>query len=407
MKGNSGKEKFESLAKSSIERPVLLIFDEMDNVAINLKTNEQAFLRRLDSEYDQFCYCFISRQPPELIVEEVPEINSRLLGVCEPHKVAPLEPRDVKKLCKLVGADLKIDDFVDFHKYVWSTVGGFPIAVNSLVKALAIACHHEGKTCQDEIHELFAQKFNELKIDLGGLWNSLNSISRMVLLREASSKGNEEFLREDGFYFRKDGVVRPEFLLKVGKVSGDSLPFNAASTGFDNSINVIVSELMRLMADINTKLHLKKNKNGFHLGNETLTHWRLCRSTCSEIEFNDLLNFLYKVFFEGARENKGDQHGRKQYRLPEPFATTYKKSKVIGAVSDLRNFNFHDFTRNTDSQKPNKDYIDAGEIFKTYCGNEIPCNEESRKTIRNGLIRDLVSLLKTINEDINSIESTD
>lgn len=66
--GSSGdglRLQFEALARTTQEGSELtIVCDEMDAVAPNLRTDEQAFLRRLTHEYQGFSYLFISRASP-------------------------------------------------------------------------------------------------------------------------------------------------------------------------------------------------------------------------------------------------------------------------------------------------------------------------------------------------------
>lgn len=71
---------FESLARSTVRQPVVVIFDEFDHLALECGIAEQAFLRRLASENDNFSYLFITRLDPMKLLEEVPD-HSRLLGI--------------------------------------------------------------------------------------------------------------------------------------------------------------------------------------------------------------------------------------------------------------------------------------------------------------------------------------
>ncbi|MFC1830510.1 ATP-binding protein [Thermodesulfobacteriota bacterium] len=397
------KENFEQLVKTSKDNPLLIIFDEMDKIAINLKIQDQAFLRRLDSDNERFCYCFISCLPPETIVEEVPEINSRLLGICEPHKIGPLMKGDVRLICKKVGSDLKIDYFEEFHQEIWKKVGGFPIAVNSLIKSLAIFCYHNSAVNRDEVSDILESKYEELKIDFRSLLNSLNTVSRLVLKGEIPAKDNEHYLREDGYYSRITGVIRPEFLVRVGKEETQNMVPPTQNIGTTPEMFNLINNLVQLIPEINYRLKLKGYKDGFYLASETISHSQYCTETCSEGEFDNILSSLYKAFFEGAKDRKPTKTGEKLYRLPEPLASKYKNSDVIGTISNLRNFRLHECGQATDPEKPNKDFIEAGEIFRKYCGCEVPHNDALRIVIRNRIIKELVELLQSLNEDILSL----
>src|SRR5262249_32042519 len=128
----------------SSNRPVLLILDEFDKVASGMSTNEQAFLRRLGQDYSHFGIVFVSCFSPSCVMEEVPEIGSRLLGVCTQERVRPLQFQDIKVLCRRIGDKLGCVRFEQHARCIWNAAGGFPVLVTSLAKDIAVKSYHAG-----------------------------------------------------------------------------------------------------------------------------------------------------------------------------------------------------------------------------------------------------------------------
>jgi len=385
------KQQFESIAEKSVEKPILFIFDEFDKIATNMLMDDQAFLRRLDAENKKFSYLFISCVPTENIVENFPDINSRLLGVCNKQKIAPLERRDIKRLFKKVAADLEMPDFKHLDKIVWKMVCGFPVAVMSMTKALAIAWYHRGELDEEKVFETLRSARRDVTVDIEKYWHSLQSATRAVMLGRCEPDKYQQVLKEDGFYNRREGFIKPQFLVEAAE---NSAPDINLSTSDDKSKQYYenIFNLGKLISRINHSLQLKSQTHGFYLGNQTIKMYKLSRNPCDENNFKASVDYLYKIFYEGARVKKKN----KIYRLPSPLDFMYKSNPVIGTISKLRNFIYHDKTRNTDAEKQNKYFSEAGDVFEKYCGQRDPFNDILRQQIRQGLINDLLSLLNEI-----------
>lgn len=394
IKGKTTKMQFESLAANSKAYPILLVFDEFDKVALTMQTDEQAFLRRLSTDHAQLSYLFISSTPPQNIVEEIPDVNSRLLGICNQQRLMPLERKDIITLCKKVGEDLDIPDFVSMSDLIRKAVGGLPVAVMTMVKALAVTMFHREKLDMEDIRDEMQKASMGLEADLQGYWFTLNSETRSVLSGECEVVEYKRKVKEDGFFNRVEGLIIPDFLIAAGKRAGSFPPTivedKKATLGQ-------VDRLFKGISELNTSLQLRGLKNGIYIGNQTIDFWKLSRYPCTETELKEALDYLYKVFYEGARE----QGGKRNYRLPSPLDDDYRKHRVVGAISNLRNFYDHDKSRPTDSEKPNKYFKEASEIFEMYCGRREPTTDEHRQKVRDGLIRDLVELLRTIYDKIH------
>jgi len=118
-----------------------------------------------------------------------------------------------------------------------------------------------------------------------------------------------------------------------------------------------------------------------------------------EDEFRNCIDYLYKLFFEGARLAKDE----KKYRLPPPLDEMYKKTKVIGDISNLRNFLFHDKTRHTDPEKPNKYFRQAGDIYQRHCGNREPATNSLRQEVKRSILAEMIDLLENVNKKVREL----
>lgn len=401
LPGNDYKEQFESLAKSSNIRPVLLIIDEFDKIALNMDEVDQAFFRRLDSEFNEFSFMFISYQSPTDIMEEV-EVNSRLLGVCDTQKIKPFTRLEVKSLFKKVKTDLGNNEFDSCAEHVFNCIGGFPVAVTAACKDLAVACHHRERLTDDDIHDILENIKNTLEVDIRSYWTYLSPFTKSVLLGQSDSSEYDSFLREDGLFVRGKGVIRPKFLIEIGEKK-KSFVAEYDKKSDPDAIYQTAINIFQIVSEINQSLHLKKFPDGFKIDNISIQMHRLCKQPCSEDALENSVSYMYKVFFEGAKTVKGE----KKYRLPQPFGDIYKKSKVVGDISNLRNFFHHNQTRSSDPEKPNKYYKTASEIFERRCGEVEPFTDELRTKIRTSLLRDLQEILLTIHKGIQRHEFTE
>lgn len=392
------KGAFEALASSSRDHPITVIFDEFDKVALSMKMNEQAFLRRLATDYEQFSYVFISCLPPGSIIEEVTEINSRILGICNQQRIMPLDRRAIHELCRRVAEDLQQKQLIEVHSLIRGFAGGFPVAVVAVLKKLAVAVYHRGLLEYEEMEEIAQSVYGELEIDLRSYWSTLKPGTRTVLMDKTEKTIFERELKEDGFKTREEGIIRPAFLLRAGNDCARRVPVAADSSLGSNDMET-VNCLFKLISNINHSLKLRGACDGFYIGSHQLQFYRLTRQPCIEDEFRNCIDYLYKLFFEGARLAKDE----KKYRLPPPLDEMYKKTKVIGDISNLRNFLFHDKTRHTDPEKPNKYFRQAGDIYQRHCGNREPATNSLRQEVKRSILAEMIDLLENVNKKVREL----
>lgn len=392
---SSPRARFEALARTSERGPLLLVFDEMDEIALSMSTTEQAFLRRVKGEYPRLSYLFISGREPAQIMEEVPEISSRLLGICFPARVHPLRKHDVERLCRMVADDLSIPAVSLDAAAIWSAVGGFTVAVRSGLKKIAIARRHDPELDNDERHARLLDIAHAHDADLRGYWRSLRSETRAVLAGTLDPSRCERALREDGLYDRR-GISGYELLVSRAPSWNADAAESLGATDRNNLDNTL--ELFRLAADINTTLRYRGKTIAFRAGEGTFHLHRLLRFPCNQAQFVASVDYLYKVFYEGARSVDGPHP--KAWLLPSPMDKSYAASDVVQALNTLRCLLFHDKTRDRDSEQPNRHYKDAGSIYLEYCGQPQPVDDAARALVRSEVVRRLVELLHQIHEQL-------
>jgi hypothetical protein len=391
--GANIQERFSLLARASTERPILVIFDEFDHVAVDLRLDEQAFLRSLAETYQRFCYLFVTRLDPSLLVEEVTQVRSRLLGICALERLSALEKRDVRDLCRRVAKDLGQSSIEQWVEPIWDHVGGCAAAVMTLLHVLASEELEESLTT-DRLHEVMQDRRKELEPLLAGLWADLKPGTRSTLLREQPPSEDELELqdaRQDGYYSRMTGVIRPRWLLEVGRKLGE-VPANQQPSS-DAACWGRVERMHLLLSAINTHLQRRGYLQAFTHTDESLRYFPLLRVACSEEDFKTAVEHLYKVLHEGARSPKVPQ-GESAWRLPPRLKQALTESIGYRSLVELRNFYDHDPGRRAEPERPSRRYEAQGDFFERHCGERSPRTAEQWRKIRDGLVREVLAALE-------------
>ena len=225
------------------------MYDEFDRIAANIQTDEQAFLRRITDHCEHFGYLFITRAEPSVLVEQVPDEMSRLLGVCTVVRMGALERGDVTELMTRVAKALDSLEASECAEPIWSLVGGHSIAVMALATAVAVQLAQGGwrNGLFEEVQELHKKEIVDM---LGSLWRDLAPVVRQALIEgdpASLSDGARGMLRSDGYFSRTDGLIRPAWLLMVGEALGIA----PSSVGIDDQP---ISQVERLHALISRSM---------------------------------------------------------------------------------------------------------------------------------------------------------
>jgi AAA domain len=385
----------EALVRTAVQRPLLLVIDEADCVALNLRVVEQATFRRLAHEENRFACLFVSRSNPASLVEEVPDVNSRLLGICNQRRVKPLLLVDIEELCGRVGEDLGCDLPRWLAARIWENVGGISVAIMSAVHAVAVRLVEGTEVGERDFDELLESELcGSVRRDIQGFWWDLDPECRLGLLAESASARQERRLREQGMVHRAR-VVKPLRLLEEAHELGVAPPGDEKPSGDV----ALVETMFSLLVAVNNRLKLNKYNEGFRVTTDTVKFFVLTRATCTEEDLSAAVDYLYAVFFEGARDRKGNR----EYLLPCPLDELYKTARVVGDISDIRNFLRHSHGRPTDYERRNISYQEAGDIFDARTGSRDLSTDDERRRFRRSLIEDLVSVLQRIYDRLDEI----
>ncbi len=311
--------RLEQLARRSTERPILLAFDEFDNIALNLGLDEQALLRRLKEEHKRFCYLFVTRLKPTLIVEQVSEERSRLLSICISERLGMLERRDILELCRRVASGMGSASFERWHGYIWKAVGGLGAAVMTLVHALAIeSLEHE--LDEGRVEEVLEYRREPIESILSGFWRDLQPGTREMLLDADGAKASEYkgVAKQDGFIDSAGGVIRPTWLIELGERLGSVPP---ESMGIPSRV-AKVERLHILISALNGNVKRLSYPPVFVLTDEMLHYYLLTRPATTQDDLTSAVNHLSKILLEGSRASMG----KKEWRMPPPLLEEFKKS---------------------------------------------------------------------------------
>jgi len=384
--GTTPREAFSALASAHEEKGLVVVFDEFDAIAVNLRTEEQAYLRKLVSENSGLGFVFVTTQPPTSVMEEVPDKASRLSGVCKVHPVPPLRRADVSELCYRVADDMKLEALRSCTDEVWDRVGGFTLASVAFIEALARRVDSgeevDSYTLDETLQELDSDVIPHFRCYAAGL----RLESRLAAAGRLEPEQARAALSKDRLWERQ-GFVPSRLLREVA--------IESANASAEESQESAAHRVLHLVADVNDALRLRGHTLAFRLSTATLRVYELVREPVTERVLGDSINFLYKTFYELAR-SQGPVEGKVRYLLPEALAKDYGRAPVVGAISDLRNYLDHVHDRPTDDEKPNKHYMEAGRWFQHYCGKRAPADEADWKSVRDGLVRELAELLTGI-----------
>ncbi|WP_437980758.1 hypothetical protein [Sorangium sp. So ce117] len=330
LEEESPRERFESLAARSSDQPVLVVFDEFDHIASNLDTPRQAFLRRLKSENDLFCYIFVTRLDPALIMEEVPDHNSRLSAICNHHRIKPIAEADVHELCRRVGNDLRIPEATAWARLIFQAVGGYSYAVTWLVKEISVEAQDRALDAE-AVREIVESRRREVDADLRYYWGDLRSGTRSLLLHGSADRAGalySEDARADGYLADKQ-VIRPAWLVEVGKDVGLA-PRESFPTAH-RAATAPVEHIQRLIHAINSHLERRGLPPGFELPGEKLRYFLFTRADVSITVLATAVEHLCRIMIDGSRSIDG-----RCWRLPTALAEVLEQSESYRALLLLR-----------------------------------------------------------------------
>jgi hypothetical protein len=394
FRGESPAARFRMLAAHSDRQPTLVIFDEFDHVVMTMCTNEQqGLLRRLSHEHDYLSYVFVTRLRPGLVVEEVPDRNSRLSGICNPDRIKPLDRDHVRELCLRVALDL--GHLADHREVgtawadnIWRVVGGLPILVMALLRRIAVRHARAGTVTEDDISEILSNEAVNLEDDIASYWWNLSPEARLVLIDDLEPGGLstiESRLREDGF-IANGRVVRPDWLVAIGRRLG---PFPSCVPSSEGTGNVArIEHLHALMVLINERLQLKGYYQAFETPHDLLKYFRLARPLVDDFGMRQVVAHLFHVFVEKVRWTTHDARAH----VSDPLKGLYTDALVVADLAVLHGQGVDG--RPAEDSGELRVSRSVQEVLRRFCGSSSPDSCELRNRVRDALLDEIGSLLE-------------
>jgi hypothetical protein len=380
--------RFDALVRAC-QRPLLFVFDEMDRLGPRLSEEQQSKLRGLKQECPALRCVFISRIDPNRLVEDYPLVSSRLLGVCNFIHLKPLSRPAVRSLCAKVRGDLALaGDGRVWADAIWERVGGYSVSVMGLVHRMAVAAAVSGSDDPEQLERALEEGLLDQRADLEGYWWDLPARTRSALLQVSEQKPAD--WRAVGLWER-DEPVRPSCLLEVGRELG-RVRRSAPSEGSGDSALGRIELVHDLVATVSESLKLRGYRQPFETTSELFKYARAVRGGEDREGAGRFVDYMYKLCYEAARERQAD----KPWRLPQALAEFYKRHRLIGDVSDLRNFFFHDQNRPSDTERPSSTFGEAAAILERRCGTSDPRTADDWRRLRDSILDDAVALLEEL-----------
>lgn len=361
--GDTPMERFESLARTARKQPLLVVLDEFDHIAVNLSGDHQAFLRRLSGDNPRFQYLFVSRADPYRVVEEVPDLRSRLLGICTICRVRPLERKDVVDLCSRVAADLEVPGIKEQSGAIWERVGGHTVAVVTLLGAIVVA-DSEGLLATGSAGAVADDKREHLENLVAGFWRDLSPNTRAGLLRRA----DEELSEQEKTAMKRDRVtdLRLPGVATWILAQGHILGVVPAESSFDSGSTrrfALVERLQSLIVEVNATARRQNYPIAFQVTDEALRVYNLTRERPEPSVLVDAAEHLYKLLYEGGRDTKGD----KPWRIPAPLLDPFRKGEGLQAIECIRHFHDHDPNARSSPRRSEVRFLEVGDLYERLC----------------------------------------
>jgi len=326
------------------------------------------------------------------MVEETPDVASRLLGITISKRVGLLGLEDVEKLFSQVEKLLSIDGFSDLADRVWEEVGGHALSVMTLAHALAVS----GRIDEDSVLDVLDRTRAELLGQMGTLWCDLSPGTRTLLDNDAV---NDDFCRSEaaseGLFSRRDGIVRPKLLNAARRGPQATRHSRGSSNECWNSLFEVYERIL----EINTTTKATFGRGWFEATDERLRGRVAAKVSACESDLSDVVNHLSKIAYEAAREPdpaKGPAGDPMRWRIPSPYADTFSGSPSIKSIRILRNFFDHDPDIRRPIDKKADRYLEAGAIFRRLCDVERPHDSAHWARVHRALLAELSEALETV-----------
>lgn len=399
---SSGKELLIELAgRAEKSQPIILILDEVDQIAINLEQYEQAFLRATLQNNPYFGIVFISRVRPGDLLQDYSDESSRLVGVCEIIRVPMLSRDEVSALVKIVEKHCG-ERFPEWlTAWIYDRVCGYSVCVQALLREFLILCYQlDSIPSEIEVRSHSHAWFEAISSDLFGLWGDLSLNIRKVLLG-----AKDKFI----------GTTRRELItLKLATENEPLLPSWLIEIGTETGILAEPRNLPGLFGlatklsetlELCNEISLRKGGNQFFQTTQQLFKlFHLARPVANEADLNERINLLYKICIESTSSDKLPKENR--CLIPEGLRSIYKKSVGFETLSAWRNFSFHDPSHDLEQGNSSKRYTNIGKICCGYLGpaRHVPIDENDYNKIYQGVLADIVDSVDFLRKAIQEMD---
>ncbi len=386
------KERLERLTELAMKgkknHHIIIILDEFDQIAVNLRQFEQAFLRATLQNNPFFGFVFISRVKPNELLQDYSDENSRLIGVCDVIRVPMLNKDEVADLIEILENRLeeKLDKW--FLNWVYEKVGGYPVCIQNILSEFCVLGHNLGsipskQQINDEEHIFFQSIENELK----GLWKDLPLFMRNKLLRSHDKITHAEKRDFMAFnMFEDDAPISPIWLTEIGKESG--LLIQGVNLPELFEITERLNDALKMCNNISLKMGgtqiFQTTQQFFHL-------FELTRPVVNETYLNERINILHKICIESTNSDKLTKEDR--CLIPKSIRPIYKKSDGFQILIAWRNFCFHDPSRDLQPSEKSERYRNIGQICCKYLGPNChtPESKDDYNRIYRGILLDVTN----------------
>ena len=388
--GETLRKSFSTLVAKSVERPMLVVFENFDRHAVELGLEQQAFLRSKKETFANLNYLFVTRLDPARIMEDVAE-DSRLLGICRPLQVSVFRTKDVRALCRTVAEVFGVpNQYKEWAAAILGKVGGNPRAVaEALVSTIAPLGDEVVDSCP------VVTDAAEVRDALRRHWRGLPSACQAFLLGAPGNETEEQkrSARLEGYWSaERSEPIRPSILIEVGRAAD----IHQHDEGPEHDMLVLIFRLHQMLDHVNTTAERLRLGRIFEVAvDEAFRYHPIARTVRSEPDLQPVANHLYKVFYEGPRDHKpGKGATQEDWRIKDASARqAYYNSDGMQMLLWLRQY--FDHAPHKDKAATEREET-VGSWFERACGVVRPQEPAHFSQVVSFLLRELTDALRRL-----------
>lgn len=176
--------------------PLLVVLDEFDLVAVDLRQQDQAGLRKMTDKIPHFGWVFITRTAPLQLCQDYGDVSSRLVSICNQIRLGFLSPVEVDRMVQEAAVRCDVSLGHDFADWIYQRVGGYPVVNQALLKHILLDAAETGQspsTSQLNRPEFESKLYQHVADDLIKLWADLHpSVKRYVAVGDPKVMADDE-----------------------------------------------------------------------------------------------------------------------------------------------------------------------------------------------------------------------